>query len=156
MHNAECTHLLLHSQKAEQRLVRLFVQSQDALPVLAIRLLLLQAVQGKERRVESRQQQREEQRGAAHHHNTARQRREREGEGRFYFNGTVMDKLKKIKNVYRLTQTPVLRGKSPLLFYVSVISAFRWGTRGVRDDATIIWQPRKQKPAGNNLCSLVK
>lgn len=96
MHNAECTHLLLHSQKAEQRLVRLFVQSQDALPVLAIRLLLLQAVQGKERRVESRQQQREEQRGAAHHHNTARQRREREGEGRFYFNRTVMDKLKKI------------------------------------------------------------
>lgn len=44
------------------------------LPVLRLLLLLLQAVEGEEGRVEARQQHGEEQRGAAHHHNTERGR----------------------------------------------------------------------------------
>lgn len=66
-----CAHSLLHSQKAQQRLIRLFVQTQDSLPVLSVRLLLLQPIQSEERRVESREEQREQQRRAAHHDSTA-------------------------------------------------------------------------------------
>lgn len=65
------THSLVHSQKAQQRLIGLFVQAQDSLPVLSIRLLLLQPVQSEEGRVESGEEQREQQGGAAHHHGAA-------------------------------------------------------------------------------------
>lgn len=74
-------HSLLHSQEAQQRLIGLFVQTQDSLPVLSVRLLLLQPIQSEERRVESREEQREQQRGAAHHHSAATQRKEQQGEG---------------------------------------------------------------------------
>lgn len=66
-----CVRSHLHSQRAQQRLIRLFVQTEDSLPVLSVRLLLLQPVQSEERRVESREEQREQQRGAAHHNSAA-------------------------------------------------------------------------------------
>lgn len=64
-------HSLLHSEEAQQRLIRLFVQAQDSLPVLSVPRLLLELIQSEERRVESREEQREQQGGAAHHHGAA-------------------------------------------------------------------------------------
>lgn len=51
-------------------MVRLFVECDDALPVLGLLLLLLLTVELKERRVETWEQEREKQRGAAHYQNT--------------------------------------------------------------------------------------
>lgn len=66
-----CVPSLVHSQEAQQRLIGLFVQTQDSLPVLHVRLLLLQPIQREERRVEPGEEQGEQQRGAAHHHGAA-------------------------------------------------------------------------------------
>lgn len=59
--------LLLDPQEGEQGEVGLLVEAQDALPVHVVLLLLLQSVEGEERRVEARQQDGEQQSRAAHH-----------------------------------------------------------------------------------------
>lgn len=124
-----CVHSLVHTQEAQQRLIGLFVQTQDPLPVLNVGLLLLQPVQREERRVEPREEQRQEQRGAAHHHSAATKREE--GGVRGYITG----------------KDDVTRARPPEVFHTE--AALDSGRRpgGVRDDVTIIWQPWKQKPA---------
>lgn len=66
---------LLHCKEAEQRLVGLLVELQRVLPVLGVQVLLLQAVEGEERRVERRQQHREEQRGGAQNRHAGERRK---------------------------------------------------------------------------------
>lgn len=59
--------VLLDAEEGEQGEVGLLVEAQDALPVHVVLLLLVQGVEGEERRVEARQQDGEQQSRAAHH-----------------------------------------------------------------------------------------
>lgn len=59
--------ILLNAQEGEQSQVGLLVEAEDALPVDVVLFLLVQSVEGEERRVETRQQDGKQQGRAAHH-----------------------------------------------------------------------------------------
>lgn len=59
--------VLLDAQEGEQGEVGLLVEAQDALPVNVVLSLLVQGVEGEERRVETGQKDRKQQSRAAHH-----------------------------------------------------------------------------------------
>lgn len=59
--------ILLNTQEGEQGQVRLLVEAEDTLPVDVVLSLLVQSVEGEERRVETRQQDWKQQSRAARH-----------------------------------------------------------------------------------------
>lgn len=143
------TNSLLDSQEAEQRLVGLFVETEDALPVLDLLLLLLQAVEGEERRVESREQQGEEQRGAAQHNTAGGERgRQRWGwaEQETPSDWVLFGSCHLVTNHWICSETWTFIYTylcvcwcSPLLCCVRAASAFGWRRRSFWDDVSIIW-----------------
>lgn len=59
--------ILLNAQEGEQGQVGLLVEAEHTLPVDVVLSLLVQGVEGEERRVETRQQDGKQQSRAAHH-----------------------------------------------------------------------------------------
>lgn len=129
---------LLHCQEAEQRLVRLLVELQRVLPVLGVQVLLLQAVEGEERRVERRQQHREEQRGGAHHRHAG------EGRGKWGSGGRSSVLTAPGRTSLNGCDVPA---PSPL-HGSRTRRGFRWRAGRLGDDGAIFWQPWEQEAAG--------
>lgn len=122
--------VLLNAQEGEQRHVGLLVEAQDALPVDVVLLLLLQRVEGEERRVEPRQQHGQQQRRAARHaaeetHGSI----QRDATGSLPGEGGVAWSLPRLWGGERgVGRARLLRG------------------RGLWDETALFWQVWEQKP----------